>query len=313
MQSPHKHTIEFVRPGQAAHAWVARTVAELKNGDPFAPITLIAPNYYAGRQIRWSLAAGGGYVNVRSMLLGDLAEQVLGVVMASQEPLTPVLEQSAIRVSARRTGGVLAPVAHHPALHQSLLQLFRELRRSETEVEQPPSAMAQAAVAAFRAFEGLIQPFLDRTTLRRLAADHLAAATSRPPVLGELGALVVVLPSRLDPADVLLLAAAAQWVPVRSAFAAFDEDELANALPVKAAADLRAAIPSATAIESMSVTQIVEPPLAVIRAPDPNEEIREVLRAVARELETENPVPLHGMALLYRQAEPYADLVRDAL
>src|SRR5579864_6678433 len=166
MQSPHSHTIEFVRPGRATHDWVARTVAELKNGDPFAPVTLIAPNYYAGRQIRWTLAANGGYVNVRSMLLGDLAEQVLGVAITSQEPLTPVLEQSAVRESARGTGGVLAPVAHHPALHQSLLQLFRELRRSETEIVRPASAMAQAAVAAFGAFEALIQPYLDRTTLR---------------------------------------------------------------------------------------------------------------------------------------------------
>src|SRR5438874_4746620 len=129
MQSPHNHTIEFVRPGRATHAWVARTVVELKHGDPFAPVTLIVPNYYAGRQIRWSLAAGGGYVNVRSMLLGDLAEQVVGVRTNTLEPLTPVLEQRAVREAARRTGGVLTPVAHHPALHESGLGLFRELSR----------------------------------------------------------------------------------------------------------------------------------------------------------------------------------------
>src|SRR6266481_7187055 len=75
----HTNTIEFVRPGRATHAWVARTVAELKGGDPLAPVTLVVPNYYAGRQIRWTLAMAGGYVNVRSMLLGDLAEQIVGV------------------------------------------------------------------------------------------------------------------------------------------------------------------------------------------------------------------------------------------
>ena len=77
MQSEQNSTIEFVRPGRATHAWVARTVAELKGGDPLSPVTLVVPNYYAGRQIRWTLAAAGGYVNVRSMLLGDLAEQVV--------------------------------------------------------------------------------------------------------------------------------------------------------------------------------------------------------------------------------------------
>src|SRR4051794_21173962 len=93
-------TVEFVRPGVATHAWVQRTVAEVKDGDPLAPVTVIAPNYYAGRQIRWTLAGSDGYVNVRTMLLGDLAEQILGAAAIDQEPLTPVLEQSAVRKSA---------------------------------------------------------------------------------------------------------------------------------------------------------------------------------------------------------------------
>ena len=70
MEPPHS-TIEFVRPGRSTHVWIASTVRELKGGDPLAPVTLVVPNYYAGRQIRWALAAEGGYVNVRSMLLGD--------------------------------------------------------------------------------------------------------------------------------------------------------------------------------------------------------------------------------------------------
>src|SRR3954451_22827992 len=145
MPSPHTNRIEFVRPGRMAHAWVERTVRELKDGDPFAPVTLIVPNYYAGRQIRWTLASGGGYVNVRSMLLGDLAEQVLGLDADTMEPLTPVLEQSAVREATHRTGGALAPVAQHPALHHTLLQLFRELRRSRARIDSPPNAMARAA------------------------------------------------------------------------------------------------------------------------------------------------------------------------
>ena len=66
-----------VRPGRTAQEWVQRTVAELKDDDPLRPVTLIAPNYYAGRQARWVLARRGGYLNVRSMLLSDVATQVL--------------------------------------------------------------------------------------------------------------------------------------------------------------------------------------------------------------------------------------------
>src|SRR3979411_2822192 len=118
----------------------------------------------------------GGYVNVRSMLLGDLAEQIVGVDTTAQEPLTPVLEQSAVRQATHQMGGGLAPVAHHPALHQPLLQLFRELRRSETRIEWPPSAMAEAAFAAFDTFESLIHPYVDRTSLRTQAGRRILAA-----------------------------------------------------------------------------------------------------------------------------------------
>src|SRR3981081_2905615 len=112
--------------GHATHAWVAKAVEELKAGDPLAPVTLVVPNYYAGRQIRWTMAAAGGYVNVRSVLLGDLAEQVVGLDTGARDPRPPVREQRAVREAGRRTGSVLAPVAHHAALHRTLLQLFRE-------------------------------------------------------------------------------------------------------------------------------------------------------------------------------------------
>src|ERR1700730_7840730 len=101
-------SIERVRPGRTAHEWARLRVAELKGGDSLAPVTLIVPNYYAGRQTRWALATAGGYVNVRAMLLGDLAAAVLGLVANTQEPLTPVLEESAVREAIRRAGGALS-------------------------------------------------------------------------------------------------------------------------------------------------------------------------------------------------------------
>src|SRR5947207_12760198 len=131
----HTNTMEFVRPGRATHAWVARTVAELKGGDPLAPVTLVVPNYYAGRQIRWTLAMAGGYVNVRSMLLGDVAEQIVGVDTTAQEPLTPVLEQSAVRQAhpsnGRRPGARCPPpsVAPDPAAALSRAAPLRNTHR----------------------------------------------------------------------------------------------------------------------------------------------------------------------------------------
>ena len=50
---------------------------------------------------------------------------------------------------------------------------------------------------------------------------------------------------------------------------------------------------------------------AVVRAPDPAQEVREALRRLAQDLE--DGVPLHRVAILYRQADPYAALVRESL
>ena len=209
-----------------------RIVAELKSGDPLRPVTLIAPNYYAGRQARWLLARGGGYVNVRSMLLSDVATQVVSGLPDLEQPLTPVLEESAVRAAIHHSGGVLSSLAHHRTLHQTLLQLFRELRRQEVVFEGPLSEMGRAALDTFVIFRELIGGYADRTRLRERAAQRLAASPTTPPELLDLGAFVVFLSPRLDPVDARLLAALAHWAPVRAAFAEFDDgDALANALP----------------------------------------------------------------------------------
>src|SRR5215204_2270846 len=90
-------SISWVRTGRAAQAWMARTVGELKADDPLASVTIVVPNYYAGRQLRWALAKAGGCVNVRTMLLGDLATQLLMGTAELERPLTAVLEESAVR------------------------------------------------------------------------------------------------------------------------------------------------------------------------------------------------------------------------
>src|SRR5262245_27101915 len=89
--------ISWVRAGGAAQDWVVRTVRILKAGDPLTPVTVVVPNYYAGRQLRWVVADAGGSVNVRTMLLGDIATQLLIGIPDEARPLTAVLEESAVR------------------------------------------------------------------------------------------------------------------------------------------------------------------------------------------------------------------------
>ena len=303
-------------PGHGLQGWVLRTVRELKADDALAPVTLIVPNYYSGRQLRWMLAQAGGYANVRTILLGDLATQLLIGTAAAQRPLTMVLEESAVRQAVRSVGGVLRPLAHHRALHQALMQLFREVRRGESVLQVSGSEMARAAAEAYGVFEKLIAPFTDRTRLRELAALRVASATETPRELHELGGIVVCQLPRLDPADARLLAALARWTPVHANFVGFDDgDDLADTLPAEGSRLLTAALQAqGIAVRTEPIASgMSSAHLVVIRAPDPAEEIRELVRSVARELEVDPPVPLHRVAILYRQADPYGPLVRESL
>jgi hypothetical protein len=50
----------------------------------------------------------------------------------------------------------------------------------------------------------------------------------------------------------------------------------------------------------------------VVRAPDPSDEVREVVRCIAAGLERESPVPLYETVIVYPQADPYAPTVRGS-
>jgi superfamily I DNA/RNA helicase len=137
-----------------------------------------------------------------------------------------------------------------------------------------------------------------------------------PRELVELGALVLLVPPRLDPVDARLLAAIARWARLHTGFAEFDDsDELANALGTQGSFELESAL-DALGIRHQSsrvAAQLAGPEIGVIRAPDPAEEVREVVRSIARDMDGPAPVPLHQIAVLYRQTDPYGPLVRDSL
>ena len=186
-----------------------------------------------------------------------------------EQPLTPVLEESAVRAAIHRFGGVLSPLAHHRTLHQTLLQLFRELRRQEVVLEGPVSEMARAALDTFVIFRELIGRYADRTRLRERATERLVSSQAIPRELVELGAFVVFLTPRLDPVDGRLLAALARWAPVRAAFAEFDDgDALANALPTQGANLFASELQRSGVVPTTALVAAEVPPpsIAVIRA-----------------------------------------------
>ena len=93
--------------GRPARERLQALVAEAKAGNPFAPVTVVPPNAYAGIGLRRVLAGDGGLLNVGFMALARLAEQLGAPTMASQRrrPLSAAAEMAVIRTVARRGGG----------------------------------------------------------------------------------------------------------------------------------------------------------------------------------------------------------------
>jgi hypothetical protein len=306
--------VEFVRPGNAALEWLHTAITSLKGDDPLRHITLIVPNYYAGRVAAHHLAQVGGFVNVRFRRLSEFATIVAAPAMVGSEALTEARQTSAIHASLTATDGPLTPLAEHPSLQGALAHLFRELRRQELDAQEVLGSesrkTAKAALTAYRTYRGLTGGYLDQTGIRRLAAERLAHGFAQ--AFADLGALVVFLPTRLDPVDVHLIAAAGRLLPMRVALPYFgdpsdgDRESLSAGQALCAAIGVDAALGETARGHPLSATNT-----SVVSAPSPTEEVYEALRRIAEDLEHE--VALYRIAILYRQVEPYAAIVRESL
>src|SRR5262245_42336636 len=130
--------LSLVRPGPTALAWLSETVRDLKQDDPFFPVTVLVPNEFAGRHARWALAERG-YANVDTLRLTAAALEVARPAgSSSPRLLDPVLQEGSVRATGRAQAAFGA--IDHPSLHAALLDLFRALRRAEHDPAAPPPA-----------------------------------------------------------------------------------------------------------------------------------------------------------------------------
>src|SRR5581483_5938943 len=264
---------------------------------------------YIGLVTQTALAEDG-CANVRFMVLRQVAARVAGG--SAQTALSGVLEAAAIRTALQQAGdGVFDHVAHQPSLHDALGALFRELRHQADTAEvlnviAARGRIGEATVSAFRRYLELTRDYYDVPALAQLAAE--AASRSRR-WADDLGALALYLPPRLDAAEIALLGRLGEQVPIRAAFAAFGEPQ-ADRLQLETAAALAAALgvdaPTYLPDAATSPAQ-----LTLLSAPDPTEEVRNVARRLAADVDA--GLGLWRIAVLYGQEEPYGLLVREAL
>ncbi|HEX2038563.1 MAG TPA: PD-(D/E)XK nuclease family protein [Acidimicrobiales bacterium] len=293
--------VRWVEPGPPAGAAVAEAVAAAKGADPLAPVTVAVPSVFAGLGLRRALARGGGLVNVRFLVLARVAE-LLGapaLAAAGRRPLTRARRAEAARRALLDDPGPFGDVAAHPATVRSVERVAAELRRAG-----PAAVAALAAVDSHTAHlvrlarraHALTGHFYDEHDLCAAAARAVRAEGM---VGGDIGHVVLFLPRQVHAGEAALLDALAEAGSLTVL-----AGHVADGLGHEATARLVPAAPPPVAVAPPRGT-------AVLVAPDPDVEVRAVVREIAARLHA--GTPLHRIAVVYRSPRPYRLLLHEHL
>jgi ATP-dependent helicase/nuclease subunit B len=299
--------VQLVEHGPPAREALREAVRSAQGPDPLAPVTVAVPSTYAGLALRRTLAGPDGLVNVRFLALARLAELLGAPTLAEQRrrPLTRPLRAEAVRAVLADAGPPLAAVAGHPATERSLDASFLELRRAGDDAVDRLAAAGDPAASVGRLypeFRSRTTGFYDDEDLAIAAAGALAG---NPPALREIGHVVLYLPTRLSPGETELVRALGAAGRLRALLGLTGDaaaDEPVEALAARLA---ESGEPERTAAP--------DPPAgtAIASAPDPEDELRAVVRDVMARAAA--GTPFHRVAILFRVDEPYARLAHELL
>jgi hypothetical protein len=299
--------IQLVAHGVPARAALRDAVQAAKGPDPLRPVTVAVPSTYAALALRRALAGPDGLVNVRFLALARLAELLGAPALAEQRrrPLTRPLRAEAVRAVLAEAGEPFGAVAGHPATERALDASFLDLRRADEGALRQLSESGETVASVAR----LYLEFRRRTAAfyddEDLAAAASAALAGNPPALRELGDVVLFLPTRLSPAETLLVRALGRAGRLRVLLGLTGDTNADESTEELAARLAELGSPErASDITPLAGTSIVS-------APDPEDEVRAVVRDIMTIAAA--GTPLHRVAILFRVDDPYARLAHELL
>ncbi|TNU76519.1 PD-(D/E)XK nuclease family protein [Miniimonas arenae] len=290
-------TVHLEPYGRPALDAVRERVNAAKGGDPLALVTILVPDNVTALTVRRFLAREA-VAGVVVTTLARFAEQLAAPLLAPRQPATTAVLAAHWRVALAGDDGPFAEVAEHPGTVRALVRAHRELRhRTDEELDAVAAAdpVAESLVRLHRVVrDGAAARHYDSVDLLRAAAALLEARPAR-------GHVLLVAASRLEPAEVDLVAALHH----------------AGSLEVVACvANVRRA--DGDVVDSLSAAGLAVPPVpaghpravagALLDASDADDEVRAVVRHVVRRL---RDVPAERIAVLYPAAVPYARLLHE--
>ena len=293
-----------------------RLIDSLRQGDSLAPLTLVGPSIYANLTLRRALARSG-FANLRFWLLPWISESLGSPSLAAlgRRPLTSIMESASLRATLATGSGVLSELRSHPSSIRSVRDTFRQIRHaSEDALDSLGSRgrLQREVVELYRRFRRLTRDYYDLEDLARAAAAAVDGGVA--PALADLGFVLFYSIRSLTPGERALVQALAQrggCVVILGLSGDREADEPLASL----ADDLSSFLGSPERLGAAGDDGRPQAPAGsgkrLLVAPGPHEEVRWVIRQLARR--AEEGTPFHRMAVLYGARSPYATLVREEL
>lgn len=283
--------------GRAVAEAVRDVIRQVKADDPMAPVTVAVHSAWAGLSLRRLLASGAlgpvsgerpGLVNVAFITIARVAE-LLGapaLAAAGRLPLCGPVRTEAVRAALLESPGLFAHASRHPSTVIALDRALEELRRCPDDLVERLAARSRRAaevVRICREAHARLADWYDEVELADFATEAVRSQPGSAVALAEIGHLVTAGLEPLPPA-------------FRDLVTAFAQRQAGGPATVVETAD-DVEVPAALATH-------------VLTCPDPDEEVRNVVRAIGAAIEA--GTPLHRMAVLHPH-DSYSRLLHQHL
>jgi hypothetical protein len=304
----------IVDVGDAARLALDEAVTMAKGGDPLAPVTVLAPTALAALTLRRRLARDrSGLLNVAFTTLPQVADRLAAPVLAANgHPVLPhLVEAEAVRavLADRPPGDPLAAAVGNVAAEQALARTLAELDDLDEPRREQLAAggrRAAAVVDCHRRFRAATAAWAGR----REVLEAAAAAVARGDADG-FGPVVLHLPRRLRPGDLALLGGLAERGRLLAIVGRTGDEPTDASTSDVLVAQLATLLGPAASVPGRPRRRPVAPVASVVRAPDPAEEVRVVVRMIVDRLR--HGVVPERMAVAFRTRDPYALLLHEEL
>ena len=294
--------MRWVRPGRGVVEGVAAAIAELQHDDPLAEvIVVVAPGSTAATLRRLLPRVSGGVAGIRFLTPIDLAVELVDSSVSTKRAVTTQLQLAAITsvLGSNDCPAALRGVREHPATIDALVDMAMALRAAHADpaalrslAGDPSSVRAALVDVVVRARQRLIALDVrdESATLAALdAVDDAAMADLR---------LVVAVTDTFHPAQ----------IPFVGRLVGAASTEVVSVVPAPGDAAL---------LGQLAAIGCGQPPSApdgsaplVVSCPDPDEEVRHVVRQCAELID--RGIPADDVAVICAAAT-YRRPVRDEL